>query len=590
METPLNLVDFLNDVVLKTARTLNIFDEGFAPAVRIADPRFGDYQANGVLPYAKKNSLNPRELAQALIEALQENKRLKQSFDIEIAGPGFINFKMTNALILAWITHFGDSKALSEASQSLTGKNIVIDYSSPNTAKQMHVGHLRSLVIGEAIQRMLRFCGATIIRDNHLGDWGTQFGILLMQIKNSGYDLTAEHEDVLEDLERLYKEGSKHFREEKGAQDKAREELLKLQQGDPENLSLWQKITDVSYGAFEEIYDLFKVTFDFARGESFYRNKLERVYEELKADLIAEQSQGAWVVFHPEHPRFKDTPFIICKADGASNYASTDLATVLSRVEDPEIRANEIIYVTDGRQQDHFAQLFLTAQKWFDSRNYACPELRHVWFGTILGEDGKAIKTRSGDPIRLKALVNEAIQRAFDLVSAKNPELSENERSKIARIVGIGALRYADLSQNRTSDYVFSWEKMISFEGNTAPYLQYAVARIHSIFRKVEESPESLLSLEPEALGELGCAGRDLARKLIEFPTALNQAIEELKPHFLCTYLYELAGTFSSFYNADKVIVKDPETRKRRLTLCARTLGTLKTGLDLLGIETLEAM
>ena len=590
METPLNLVKFLNEVVLKTAQSLNTFGEAFSPEVRIADPRFGDYQANGVLPYAKKNRLNPRELAQTLIDALKENEALKQSFSIEIAGPGFINFKMTNAFVLAWITHFGNSEAFAAASQSLTGKNILIDYSSPNTAKQMHVGHLRSLVIGEAIQRMLRFCGANIIRDNHLGDWGTQFGILLMQIKDSGYDLTAEHEDALEDLERLYKEGSKRFKEEDGAQDKAREELLKLQQEDPENFGLWQKITEVSYGAFKEIYDLFNVTFDHARGESFYRNKLDRVYEELKADSIAELSQGAWVVFHPEHPRFKKTPFIIRKADGASNYASTDLATVLSHVEDPEIQANEIIYVTDGRQQDHFAQLFLTAKKWFQARNYPNPELRHAWFGTILGEDGKAIKTRSGDPIRLKALVNEAIKRAFDLVSAKNPELPENERNEIARIVGIGALRYADLSQNRTSDYVFSWDKMISFEGNTAPYLQYAVARIHSIFRKVEESPESLIAIKPESLGELGYAGRDLARKLIEFPTALNQAIEELKPHFLCTYLYELAGTFSSFYNADKVIVDDPETRKRRLTLCARTLSTLKTGVDLLGIETLEAM
>jgi arginyl-tRNA synthetase len=320
-------------------------------------------------------------------------------------------------------------------------------------------------------------------------------------------------------------------------------------------------------------------------GESFYRDKVERVYKELLETGIAEKDEGALVVFHREHPRFIKFPFIIQKGDGASNYGSTDLATALDHVE--RHHATEAIYVTDGRQQDHFEQLFLTVQKWFKKKNYPALDLRHVWFGTILGEDGKAIKTRSGDPIRLLELVDEAIHRAFALVSEKNPDMPEAQRREVARVVGIGALRYADLAQNRTSDYFFSWEKMLSFEGNTAPYLLYAIARIHSIFRKLEiepgeqeENPADFSNPEEIAL----------ARKLILFPIALDQALLEFRPHVLCLYLYELAGLFSSFYTAHKVMVEEAPIRAKRILLCARTLLILETGLSLLGLETLEQM
>ena len=589
MDIPLNLVLFLDSVIQKVAASLEGFDESFHPEVRLADPRFGDYQANGVLAFAKKQKQNPRELAQTLIDALQASGELPEEyFSMSIAGPGFINFKLSNRFLMEWLACYSSESSFKPQEHPYQGKVIPIDYSSPNTAKQMHVGHLRSMVIGEAIQRILRFHGAKMIRDNHIGDWGTQFGILLMEIKETGYDLDAEHEDAIEDLEKLYKQGSAKFKEDPAAQERARQELVKLQQGDPECVAIWKKISQVSWRAFDEIYKLFGVEFDETRGESYYKDKVDRVCRELEEDGIAEVSQGALVVFHPEHPRFKETPFLMRKADGASNYATTDLATALTHIED--FNADEILYVTDGRQQDHFAQLFLTVEKWFKKRGYKLPIMRHIWFGTILGEDGKAIKTRSGEPIKLKALVQEAIDRAYTLVSEKNPNLSEEEKQKIARVVGIGALRYADLAQNRTSDYVFSWDKMLAFDGNTAPYLLYAVARIYSIFRKIGESPRDYTNVDPETMGSLGEAGASLTRKLIAFPVALEQALGELRPHYLCTYLFELAGAFSTFYNADKVIVEAMETRKRRLTLCARTLCILEVGLHLPGIETLESM
>ena len=328
---------------------------------------------------------------------------------------------------------------------------------------------------------------------------------------------------------------------------------------------------------------------DVTLGESFYKDKVDRIYQELTSTRLAEESDGALVVWHDGHPRFARTskpsqPFIVRKKDGSSNYATTDLATLLYRVE--HFHADECIYVTDGRQQDHFQQLFLTAQKWFDATRRCLPALRHVWFGTILGEDGRAIKTKSGDPVRLKTLLQEAIERALAIVTQKNPTLPEEERRHIAQAVGIGALRYADLSQNRTLDYTFSWEKLLAFDGNTAPYLLYSVARIRSIFRKTAAEPANAAEPAPLETGtEIA-----LARKLTAFPLALNQACEELRPHFLCTYLYELAGAYSTFNNADKVLVDAPPVRQRRLRLCARTEAVLATGLRLLGIEPLDRM
>ena len=588
MDWPFYIAEYLEKTIRDAALRVEGFGEEFTADVRPADARFGEFQANGVLPYAKKTKANPRALGEKLMAALKECEGLPSAdVVIEIAGPGFINLKFTPQFYHGWLRHLSGRETLrNAASHAHTGKTVVVDFSSPNSAKQMHVGHIRSTVIGEALGRILEYQGARTHRDNHIGDWGTQFGILIMAIQHFDASLDADAPDAIAQLEDLYRKGSTLTKEDPEKLEIARQELVKLQNGDSESLALWEKINSVSYAAFQEVYDRLGVRFDHVLGESFYRDKVASVCEDLEKLGIAEESQGALVVFHPEHPRFKKQPFIIRKSDGASNYATTDLATIEYRLRD--WAANEIIYVTDGRQQDHFQQLFLTAEKWLRHHpDLPSPKLHHVWFGTILGEDGKAIKTRSGDPIKLKDLLDEAEQRALAIVDEKNPELPEEERKLIARYVGLGAVKYGDLSQNRTNDYTFSWEKMLSLEGNTAPYLLYAVVRIRSIFRKLE--------LEP-GQGEEGASHPEtpeecsLARQLLLFPSALEQSTADLRPHFLCTYLYELAVAFSTFYNANKVLVDEPEVRARRVILCNRALTVLETGLHLLGIDTLEKM
>lgn len=588
MKIPFDVVDYLDGLIKLMAKKIPEFDIEFDPEIHIADPRFGDFQANGIMAFAKRVKRNPRELAQKLIEEIRKSGELDEGhMTLSMAGPGFINFKLHAQFYLEWLRRYHDEKSFQQAAdRAYHGKRISIDYSSPNTAKQLHVGHIRSMVIGEAIQRILRFCGANINRDNHIGDWGTQFGVIIMGIKEFGYNLDIEHEDPLEDLEDIYKRAHALFESSDAWKECARGELVKLQQGDIENVGLWEKINKISYGAFQKIYDLMNIHFDTIQGESFYRNQVDRIYKELVETGVAQESQGALVVFHDfGDKKVPPYPFIIRKKDGASNYCSTDLATVLYHTE--HTKADEIIYVTDGRQQDHFKYLFLTVERWFDAKGYKKPELRHAWFGTILGEDGKAIKTRSGNPIKLKELLQEAIDRAYKIVTEKNPELEESDRRHVAKVVGLGAVRYADLAQNRTSDYIFSWDKILSFEGNTAPYLLYAVARIYSIFRKagVDIHHNFGDNLSVESLEELS-----LCRKMVEFPIILKHTIIELKPHILCIYLYELSGCFSSFYNANKVVVEDEKTRNSRLLLCARTLSILETGLHLLGLETLERM
>ncbi|HEX2853204.1 MAG TPA: arginine--tRNA ligase [Opitutaceae bacterium] len=574
------------EVTLKAAAaSAGLEAAAFAPEMRTADPRHGDFQANGVLGYAKARKLNPRAVAEQLIATLPA--AAKDQFEVSIAGPGFINFKLKPATLLAWLTTYDSTAHLkSGAAEFYRGLRNVVDFSSPNTAKQLHVGHVRGMVIGEAICRLLEFCGAEVIRDNHIGDWGTQFGKLIWGYKNLRND-AALATDPLEELERLYKAADAASKEAPATLDAARAELVKLQNGDAENLALWKKINAISAGAFEEIYRKLDIHFDHQLGESFYNDKLPQVYEELRATGLAEDSQGALVVFHPEHPRFKTQPFIIRKSDGASNYATTDLATMLYRVE--HFKADAIAILTDTRQGDHFEQLWLTTQKWFAKTNRKLPHFEHVTFGSILGEDGKAIKTRSGDPIKLKDLLAEAETRAFAIVTEKSPELPEAERRDIANAVGIGAVRYADLAQNRSSDYVFAWDKILSFEGNTAPYLLYAVTRVRSIFRKLDLAADDASATRgataPETPAEIA-----LARKLAGFANTLRLTTTQLRPHFLCTYLYELAGEFSSFYAADKVIVDDPAIRARRLLLCARTLLVLETGLRLLGLRPLTRM
>ena len=581
MSTSFDLLPSFDELLYHTAQSLDGFNEDFDPQTRSADERFGDFQANGVLPFAKKTGKNPRELAQILIDALPPS----ENWTVDLAGPGFINFTLTPKFLLEWISEHGSDSAISNSAHSESPKKVVLDYSSPNTAKQMHVGHIRSTIIGESIARILAFQGNEIIRDNHLGDWGTQFGILLLAIKEQKISLDDLGDDPIAQLEDLYRQGNARIKEDEVALAKARQELVQLQDGDPENLQLWEKIRDISMSSFLKIYELLDVKFDHSLGESFYRNQVDEVYQGLSKHKICQEDDGALVVFHPEHKRFAKQPFIIRKSDGASNYATTDLATLTYRQK--EWQAGQIIYVTDGRQRDHFEQLFLTAQKWFDADKKTLPTLSHVWFGTILGDDNKAIKTRDGQPIKLIDLLEEAIRRAADMVKQKNKDLPEEEVQRRAKVIGLGAVKYADLSQDRTLDYVFSWDKMLAMQGNTAPYLQYAVARISSIFRKVERSTEDSFThaRPPESDAE-----RKLSRKLLFFPLALKQATRELKPHFLCTYLYELATEFSSFYNQEKVMIDDVKAKDLRLLLCASTQSVLKTGLNLLGIDTLEEM
>ncbi len=585
MHVTFHLAADLDRALQAAAGKVGLEPASFTPEVRAADPKHGDFQANGVLSCAKRARLNPRELAGRLVAVLPAE--VSTAFEVSVAGPGFINFVLKPDALLSWLQVHDSAEHLRTGASTLhQGRRFVVDFSSPNTAKQLHVGHIRGMVIGEAICRLLTFCGAEVIRDNHIGDWGTQFGKLIWGYQNLR-DEAALAADPLEELERIYKAADAATKTDPTVLEAARAELVKLQTGDPENLALWHQINAISSGAFREIYRQLDIHFDHELGESFYNDKLQQVYDELTAAGLAVESQGALVVFHPEHPRFKTQPFIIRKSDGASNYASTDLATMLHRTE--HFHADAIAILTDTRQSDHFEQLWLTTKKWFEKTGRRLPVFEHVTFGSILGEDGKAIKTRSGDPIRLKTLLAEAGERAFALVTEKAPDLPEAERRSIAEAVGIGAVRYADLSQNRSSDYVFTWDKVLSFDGNTAPYLLYAVTRIRSIFRKAGADPTdpaaTAAATPPETPAETA-----LARKLTAFAGVLNLTTTQLRPHILCTYLYELSGEFSSFYTADKVIVDDPSVRARRLLLCARTLLILETGLGLLGLRTLERM
>ncbi|MGB0333840.1 MAG: arginine--tRNA ligase [Opitutales bacterium] len=582
----------IDQILRRIAAQTEGFNADFDPGVRPSDPKFGDYQANGVLGFAKRNKLNPRELGQKLIDAAVASGEFDPDLvELSLAGPGFINFKLSAKFIWDWqLAYASKADYRSGAKELKRGRKVVIDYPSANTAKQAHIGHLRPMVIGQAISRLLDFCGADLTRDNHIGDWGTNFGTLIMKIKRDEIDLSKLGDDALKTLDQLYKEGSLLEGEQPDLRDVSRNELVKLQNGDAENTAIWDQIVEISKVAFDKLFEQMGVEVDITLGESFYRDKVQRIYDELLEIGLAEESDGALVVWHDEVKKFardneRPYPFNIRKSDGASNYASTDLATVLYRVE--EFKAEEIIYLTDARQQDHFQQLFLTTEKWFKAKAYPQPVMSHVFWGTILGADKKPFKTKSGESIKLQELLDEARNRAFRTVSEKNPDLPEGERQRIAESVGIGAIKYADLSSNRTQDYVFSWDRLLSFEGNTAPYLLYAVARINSIFRKADIAPGASIEGASQIETEAEMA---LARKLMGFVTALELTLNDLRPHFLCTYLYELAGAYSSFYNADKVMVEDEAVKARRLILCARTRTVLKTGLELLGIQPLERM
>jgi arginyl-tRNA synthetase len=486
----------------------------------------------------------------------------------------------------------------------------VIDFSSPNVAKPMHVGHIRSTILGDSLARTLRLLGHRAITDNHIGDWGTQFGKLLVGWKKH-LDPAALKTDPIAEMERLYKLVNTASEADETVLEAARQELVKLQGGDAENLRIWHEMIALSQHQFDTIYARLGVKFDHAFGESFYNPRLKPLVDELVARGIARESEGAMAIFFDDVPQLKEQPALIRKSDGGFNYATTDLATLAYRLE--TWQPDEIIYVTDGRQQLHFQQVFIAFRKWQErglssirSSDFAsdalrvgttrAPQLAHVWFGSILGEDGKPFKTRSGETVKLADLLDEAEERAFKIVSEKNPDLPEAQRREIARVVGLGAVKYADLLPNRQSDYVFSWDKMLALQGNTAPYLQYAYARIKSIFRKAAEtsnSDKSRVNIQHSTSNIQLTATEEvaLARHLLNFGLTLEAVAEEYRPNFLCNYLFELAGKFTSFYeNCPVLKAEDAATRDSRLALCDLTARVLKQGLDVLGIETVEQM
>jgi arginyl-tRNA synthetase len=557
------------------------------------DPKFGDYQSNALMSLAKARKMNPRQLATDVVAKLDVGDWCEQ---VEIAGAGFLNFRLKHSVLTQTLETAarGEHLFFEPAAQRRTA---VIDFSSPNVAKPMHVGHIRSTILGDCLARTLRLLGHRVITDNHIGDWGTQFGKLLVGWKKH-LDPAALKADPIAEMERLYKLVNAASEADEKVLEEARQELVKLQGGDEENLRIWREMIALSQKQFDTIYSRLGVKFDFTLGESFYNPRLKPLVDELLARGLARESEGAIVIFFDDIPQLKERPALIRKNDGGFNYATTDLATLAYRLE--TWHPDEIIYVTDGRQQLHFQQVFTAFRKWKEGTASSVPQnsgqrqsaalpvkLAHVWFGSILGEDGKPFKTRSGETVKLSDLLDEAEERALKIVSEKNPDLPEAQRREIARVVGQGGVKYADLLPNRQSDYVFSWDKMLALQGNTAPYLQYAYTRIKSIFRKSETSniEHRTSNIELAAAEEIA-----LAKHLLNFGLTLEAVAEEYRPNFLCNYLYELAGKFTSFYENCPVLKADDATRVSRLALCDLTARVLKQGLETLGIETVEQM
>jgi arginyl-tRNA synthetase len=549
------------------------------------DPKFGDYQSNALMALAKARKQNPRQLAADVLASLDVGDLCEK---VEIAGAGFLNFRLKAAALSAALEAAARGEYLF-FTQATRPRTVVIDFSSPNVAKPMHVGHIRSTILGDCLARVLRLLGHRVITDNHIGDWGTQFGMLLLGWKQQ-LNADALKTDPIGEMERLYKKIHAAAETTDSIRATARQELVKLQNGDEENRRIWREMIALSQRQFDTIYGRLGVKFDHTLGESFYNDRLKPLVDELLARGIARESDGAIAVFFEGDPQLKDKPALIRKSDGGFNYATTDLATLEYRLK--TWHPDEIVYVTDGRQQLHFQQVFAAFRKWQSLNPALCTppsalKLAHVWFGSILGEDGKPFKTRTGETVKLADLLDEAEGRAFRLVSEKNPDLPEPQRREIARVVGLGAVKYADLLPNRQSDYVFSWDKMLALQGNTAPYLQYAYTRIRSIFRKADPStlnaqPSTIFLAAPEEIA--------LAKHLLNFGLTLEAVAEELRPNFLCNYLYELAGKFTSFYENCPVLKVDDTTRASRLIICDLTARTLKQGLGALGIEPAEQM
>jgi arginyl-tRNA synthetase len=552
------------------------------PLTRSTKVGFGDYQFNGAMALAKSLRQKPRDIAEKLVGAVKVDDIAQQ---LEVAGPGFINIHLNNEWLGTQVEKtLSDTRLNIDLQQKQT---VVVDYSSPNLAKEMHVGHLRSTIIGDSVAKVLAFLGHNILRQNHMGDWGTQFGMLLAHLNDKlAHNEVAE--TALSDLEDFYREAKVRFDNEEGFADRARDYVVKLQGGDKDCLSLWQQFIDVSITHSQDVYDTLGVslTREHVMGESAYNPDLGNVINELKAKELLVEDQGAQVVFLDElaDKEGKPAAYILQKSGGGYLYSTTDQAAIRYRRE--KLGATRTLIFTDARQALHFRQTELVARK---AGFIADDEIyQHCPFGMMLGKDGKPFKTRSGGTVKLVELLDEAVERAEKLIAERTADLSREERQVIAKKVGIGAVKYADLSKSRTTDYIFDWDTMLSFEGNTAPYLQYAYTRVKSIFRKADIDIDTIKA--EVVVSEV--QEKALAVKLLQYQEPITQVASEATPHVLCTYIYELASLFMTFYEACPILKEgiEPQIKESRLMLAALTANTLKSGLDLLGIETMEKM
>jgi arginyl-tRNA synthetase len=551
------------------------------------DPRFGDYQSNVALVLGKQRGENPRALAEKIVVHLDVDDFCDRP---TVAGAGFINFTLRQAAIEKQTLDILRDDRLGVA-ETESPRRIVIDFGSPNVAKPMHVGHIRSTVLGDALARVAKFLGHEVIRDNHIGDWGTQFGMVIWGWKNL-LDPQALQRNPLTEVVRVYKETNERASREPEVREACRQELVKLQASDKENTDIWNECVAFSMQDFERVYRLLDVRYDLQCGESFYNDRLPGVVDRLLKAGIAEMSEGAVVVFFRDDSELADKPLIIRKRDGGFNYATTDLATIDYRVN--ELKADAIWYVVGAPQTLHFKQIFAVARR----EDYAT-DLRHIMFGSVLGEDRKLMKTRSGENVPLRELLEEACRRARKIIDEKNPALSEEEKTDIAKKIGIGAVKYADLSQYRTTDYIFSWDKMLSLHGRTAPYLQNAYVRIRSIFRKAavaaplsrgDSRRQSAVATNLDKLVLRAPAEIELAKRLCQFAEIVPQVLNGFRPNILANYLFELANSFHAFYEACPVLKSEEPARGSRLTLSDLTARVLQGGLDLLGIKVPEKM
>ena len=555
--------------------------DGIDTAVRSSDR--ADAQVNGSIALAKAMGLAPRDVATKVLEVVDLRDACS---DAQVAGPGFINLTFRNDFLASELVKSSASEKMG-VRKAEKSRKVVVDYSAPNVAKEMHVGHLRSTVIGDALVRMLMFVGHDVVRENHVGDWGTPFGMLIEHLVDLG-ETHAANELSVGDLDSFYRSARKKFDESEQFQARSRARVVLLQSGDAETLRLWKLLVAESTRYFQMIYRTLGVLLEDTdiMGESAYNDLLPQVVERLGKSKMLTTSDGAEVVFAEGFVNRENQPLplIIRKTDGGYNYATSDLACVIDRVE--RLRADLLIYVVGAPQAQHLQMVATVAKQagWLSSSH----EMLHVSFGSVLGADKKMLKTRSGETVKLDALLSEAVERAAEAVAEKNPELSKEAQARIAKMVGIGAVKYADLSTDRIKDYTFDWNRMLSFDGNTAPYLQYAHARICSIFRRAEIDRSSVRGVTPTIEH---AAERELAMRVLQFDSALWDALEKYSPHRLCTFLYDLATSFSSFYEQCPVLKADDETQRlSRLMLCDVTARVLQTGLNVLGIEAPEQM